>query len=83
MRHGRARWARLLGGAIALLALFGCASGSGSDSEAGFGRICAAQGLTPGSEAYITCVEGQRQQQQMDLERIRQAREAARGGTKL
>ena len=81
MRHGSAGWARLLGGAIALLALYGCASGSNSD--AGFDKICAAQGLTPGSEAFVACVERQRQQQQMDLERIRQAREAARGGTKL
>jgi hypothetical protein len=83
MRHGHARRARLLGGAIGLLALFGCASGSGSGSEAGFDRICAAQGLTPGSETFVACVERQRQQQQMDLDRIRQAREAARGGTKL
>ncbi|HZF34841.1 MAG TPA: hypothetical protein VE914_13660 [Candidatus Angelobacter sp.] len=81
MRHGRAGWARLLGGAIALLALFGCASGS--DSDAGFAKVCAAQGLTPGSDGFATCVERQRQQQLMDLERIRQAREAARGGTKL
>ena len=83
MHHGGACWVRLLGGAIALIALFGCASGSRSDSEAGFDRVCAAEGLTPGSEAYVTCVEGQRQQQQMDLARVRQAREAARGGSKL
>jgi hypothetical protein len=81
MRHGSAGWARLLGGAIAQLALFGCASGS--DSDAGLAKVCAAQGLTPGSDAFVTCVERQRQQQQMDLERIRQARESARGATKL
>jgi hypothetical protein len=81
MPQGTNRCARRLAGAIALLALFGCASGS--DGEAGFAKVCAAQGVAPGTDAYVQCIEGQRLQQQMELERIRQAREAARGGTKL
>lgn len=81
MQHGSGRYARLLGGAIALLTLFGCASGS--EGEASFAKVCTAQGLTPGTDAFSTCVERQQLQQQMELERIRQAREAARGGTKL
>ena len=81
MRQDSPGWARLLGGVVALLALFGCASGS--DGDAGFAKVCAAQGLTPGSDAFTACVARQQLQQQMDLERIRQAREAARGGTKL
>jgi hypothetical protein len=81
MQRGSARYARLLGGAVALLALFGCASDS--DGEADLSKVCAAQGLTPGTDAFARCVERQQLQQQMELERIRQAREAARGGTKL
>jgi hypothetical protein len=81
MQHDRARHARQLGGAIALLTLFGCASGSGG--EASFAEVCSAQGLTAGTNAFSTCVERQQLQQQMELERIRQAREAARGGTRL
>jgi hypothetical protein len=76
-----ARCAWRLGGAVLLLALFGCASGS--DGEADSTKACAAQGLTSGTEAYDTCVERQQLQQQMELQRIGQAREAARGGTKL
>jgi hypothetical protein len=79
MQHDRARHARQLGGAIALLTLFGCASGSGGETS--FAKVCTAQGLTPGTDAFYTCVE--QLQQQMELERIRQAREAARGGTRL
>ena len=81
MRHGGIRCACLLGGTTILLALLGCASGS--DGGADFTRACAAQGLSPGTEAFDTCVERQQLQQQMELQRIRQAREAARGGTKL
>jgi len=46
MRHGGASWARRLGSAMALLALFGCASGS--DSEAGLDKICARTGADAG-----------------------------------
>jgi hypothetical protein len=74
----RARYARLLGGAVALLALFGCASGS--DGDAAFAKTCTAQGVTPGTDAFARCVQRQELQQQMEMERIRQAREAARGG---
>jgi hypothetical protein len=81
MPQGSLGCSRRLASAIVLLALFGCASGS--DGETGFAKVCAAQGLTPGTDAYVHCIEGQRLQQQMELERIRQAREAARGGTKL
>jgi hypothetical protein len=81
MQRDSARSARWLGGAIVLLALVGCASGS--DGGAGFAKVCTAQGLTPGTDAYANCIERQRLEQQMELERIRQAREAARGGTKL
>ena len=81
MQRGSARSARRLGGAIALLMLVGCASGS--DSGAGFARVCAAQGLTPGTDAFAHCVERQQLEQQMELQRIRQAREAARGSSKL
>lgn len=81
MQRASGRHARPLGGAVALLALVGCASGS--DGEASFAKVCTAQGLTPGTDAFSTCVERQHLQQQMDRERIRQAREAARGGTKL
>ena len=66
---------------MVLLALLGCKSGS--DGEADFTKACAAQGLTAGTAAFDTCVERQQLQQQMELQRIRQAREAARGGTKL
>jgi hypothetical protein len=75
------RCARRLGGAIALLALFGCTSGS--DGGAGFAQACTVQGLTPGTDAFADCVERQQLEQRMELQRIRQAREAARGGTKL
>jgi hypothetical protein len=81
MQHCSTRYARMLGGAIALLALFGCASGS--DGGAGFARTCTAQGLAPGTDAFARCVERQQLQQQMELDRIRQARESARGGTRL
>jgi hypothetical protein len=81
MQRGSARYVRLLGRSIALLALFGCASGR--DGEAGFAEVCTRQGLTPGTEAFATCVERQQLQQQIELERIRQARESARGGTRL
>ena len=73
-------WARLLG-AVGLLALCGCASGSGGETDVT--KVCAAQGLTPGAEAFDNCVARQQVQQEMELQRIRQAREAARGGTKL
>jgi len=75
------RCACLLGGATILLALLGCASRS--DSRADVAKTCTAQGLSPGTEAFDTCVERQELRQQMELQRIRQAREAARGGTKL
>jgi hypothetical protein len=81
MQHGSARSARRLGAAIVLLAVVGCAAGS--DSGAGFAKACAAQGLTPGTDPYANCIERQQLQEQMELQRIRQAREAARGGTKL
>ena len=81
MQRGSARYARRLGGAIALLTLLACASGSGEETS--FAKVCTAQGLTPGTDAFSTCVGRQQLQQQMELERIRQAREAARGGTKL
>jgi hypothetical protein len=45
--------------------------------------VCTAQGLTPGTQAFDECVGRQQLQQEMELQRIRQAREAARGGTKL
>ena len=64
MQHDRARYARRLGGAIALLTLFGCASGSGGETS--FAKVCTAQGLTPGTDAFSTCVERQQLQQQMD-----------------
>jgi len=76
-----ARSKRLLVGALVLSTLFGCASGS--DSEGRLAQDCARQGLTPGTQASAACVEGQQLQQQMELEQIRQAREAARGGTRL
>ena len=76
-----ARSKRLFAGAIVLPLLFGCASGS--DSEGRLAQDCARQGLTSGTQAYATCVERQQLQQQMELEQIRQAREAARGGTRL
>jgi hypothetical protein len=66
---------------IVLLALFGCASGS--DSEGRLAQDCAKQGLAPGTQAFAACVERQQLQQQMEREQIRQAREAARGGTRL
>jgi len=72
---------RLVAGAIAALVLCGCAARS--DGAADFARICAAQGLTPGTDTFVDCVERQQLQQQMELERIRQAREAARGSSKL
>jgi len=75
------RCACLLAGTTILLALLGCTSGS--DSRADVARTCTAQGLSPGTEGFDTCVERQQLQQQMELQRIRQAREAARGGTKL
>ena len=81
MRFSSARSARRLGGAIALLALVGCASGS--DSGASFAKDCGAQGLTPGTDAFTDCVEQHQLEQQIELQRIHQAREAARGGTKL
>ena len=81
MQRDSARFARWLGGMLILLALVGCASGS--DSGAGFAKVCAAQGLTPGTDAFTHCVERQQVEQQMELQRIHQAREAARGGTKL
>jgi hypothetical protein len=81
MGLGSARSKLLFAGAIAALALFGCASRS--DSETSFAQVCAGQGLTPGTEAFANCVGRQQLQQQMELQRIRQAREAARGGTKL
>lgn len=81
MRDRSARGVWLLGGAMVLLTLPGCASRT--DAEAELAKACAAQGLTPGTEAYDTCVERQRLQQRMELERIRQAREAARGSSKL
>ena len=81
MRDRCARCAWLLGGAVVLLMLAGCASRT--DGEAEPGKDCAAQGLTPGTEAFDTCVERQQLQQRMELERIRQAREAARGSSKL
>ena len=72
---------RVFAGAIVLSALFGCASGS--DSEGRLAQDCAKQGLAPGTQASAACVERQQLQQQMELEQIRQAREAARGGTRL
>ena len=81
MQRDSARSARRLGGAIVLLALVGCASGS--DSGDGSAKVCTAQGLTPATDAFAHCVERQQLEQQMELQRIRQAREAARGGTKL
>jgi len=73
---------RLLGGAsLLLLALSGCASGPGAKTD--FATVCTAQGLTPGTQAFDECVGRQQLQQEMELQRIRQAREAARGGTKL
>jgi hypothetical protein len=81
MQRSGARSARLLGAAIALLTLVGCAAGS--DGGADFAKVCAAQGLTPGTDAFTDCVEQHQLEQQMELQRIHQAREAARGGTKL
>lgn len=72
---------RLLGASVLLLALSGCASGSGGETD--LTRACTAQGLTPGTPAFDECVGRQKLQQEMELQRIRQAREAARGGTKL
>ena len=72
---------RLLGAAGLLLALSGCAAGSSGETD--FAKVCAAQGLTPGTQAFDECVGRQQLQQEMELQRIRQAREAARGGTKL
>jgi len=81
MRRKSVRGARRFGGAIALLALVGCASGS--DGGADFAKVCAAQGLTPGTDVFTDCIEQHQLEQQMELQRIHQAREAARGGTKL
>lgn len=81
MRPGSALLARVVGGAMLAGALAGC--GSAPHAEADFSAACARQGLTPGTDAFADCVGQQRLQQQMELERIRQAREAARGGTKL
>lgn len=72
---------RRVAGVLAALVLCGCATRS--DGAADFARICAAQGLTPGTNTFVDCMERQHLQQQMDLERIRQAREAARGSSKL
>jgi hypothetical protein len=72
---------RLLGAASLLLALSGCASGSRGETD--FATACAAQGLAPGTQAFDECVGRQQLQQEMELQRIRQSREAARGGTKL
>ena len=76
-----ARSKLLFAGAILLPALFGCASGS--DSEGRLAQDCARQGLTPGTQASAACIGRQQLQQQIELEQIRQAREAARGGTRL
>lgn len=81
MRDRRDRSAWLPGGVLVLLTLAGCASRT--DGEADLAKACAAQGLTPGTEAFDTCVGRQQQQQRMELERIRQARESARGSSKL
>lgn len=81
MRDRSARCVWLLGGAIALLALAGCASRT--DGDATLAKACAAQGLTPGTEAFEACVGRQQLQQRMELERIRQARETTRGSNKL
>jgi hypothetical protein len=81
VQRAGARSKRLFAGMIVLLALFGCASGS--DSEDRLAQDCAKQGLAPGTQASAACVERQQLQQQMELEQIRQAREAARGGTRL
>jgi len=81
VRPGSALLARVIGGAMMAGALAGC--GSAPHGEADFSTTCTRQGLTPGTDAFADCVGQQRLQQQMELERIRQAREAARGGTKL
>jgi hypothetical protein len=73
--------ARLAGGAAALLILCGCAAAP--DREAGFAGNCDALGLTPGSDAYANCMERIQLQQQLDLDRIRQARELDRGSSRL
>jgi hypothetical protein len=73
--------ARLAGAAVALLILGGCSTEP--DRGADFGAACAARGLTPGSDAHVHCMERLRLQQNMDLERIRQAREVDRGSSRL
>jgi hypothetical protein len=73
--------ARVVSAALALLMLAGC--GTAADGDAGFADRCAARGLSPGSDAYMDCLEQLRLQQQMDLERIRQARDLDIGSTKL
>jgi hypothetical protein len=81
MQRATARYARLLGGTIALSALLVCAAGSGGEPD--FAKVFTTQGLMAGTDSFARCVERQQLQQQMELERIRQAREAARGGTRL
>jgi hypothetical protein len=81
MRPGRTRSACASAAAVVALALFGCAAKP--DGESDLAKPCVARGLTPGSDAFVQCVGSQRLQQQLELEHIRQAREAARGGTKL
>jgi hypothetical protein len=65
-----------LASAVVLSLLAACA-GASDDGAA------ACTGLTPGSDAYAHCVERLRLQQQMDLDRIRQARELDRGSSRL
>jgi hypothetical protein len=67
--------------AAVLLILAGCAAAP--DVGADFAKSCARLGLMPGSDAHADCVERLRLQQQMDLDRIRQARELDRGSSRL
>jgi hypothetical protein len=82
VRRRSALLARLVGGAMMAGALAGCASAP-PRTEADFSAACTRLGLAPGTDAFADCVGQQRLQQQIELQRIRQAREATRGGTKL
>lgn len=70
--------ARLTSGAVVLA---GCATASNRDAD--LARTCGSLGLTPGTDAHANCMERLHLQQQLDLDRVRQARELDRGSWRL